>query len=216
MTVAKSTTPAQKTNPRLPGNIRSRKSTLVHEVSKRLARASSATIHEDGPTTESPAREELLNLDGKCEYCESRPATTLDHFVPLVRHAKPTVYREDAWNLVPCCRECNSSKGGRTYEEWFRSTSSTCNPCRADVSPRRRARMWAKFGAYNQAFRASCTKTPEVDAAWWEDTVHIIESFLGELQMRVDAYACGTRTRAGHRGHRGHRPPPCQAEQGEE
>ncbi len=47
-----------------------------------------------------------------CAYCP-RAADTIDHAVPLVRGG--TNYEG---NLVPACRKCNSSKGGRTIIEW--------------------------------------------------------------------------------------------------
>jgi len=47
-----------------------------------------------------------------CAYC-ARLADTVDHVVPLVRGG--TNYEG---NLVPACKSCNSSKGGRTVMEW--------------------------------------------------------------------------------------------------
>lgn len=47
-----------------------------------------------------------------CAYCPDL-ADTIDHVVPLVRGG--TNYEG---NLVPCCRSCNGSKGGRTVAEW--------------------------------------------------------------------------------------------------
>lgn len=47
-----------------------------------------------------------------CVYCD-RPADTIDHAVPLVRGG--TNYEG---NLVPACRRCNGSKGGRLVVEW--------------------------------------------------------------------------------------------------
>lgn len=46
-----------------------------------------------------------------CAYCPEL-ATTVDHAVPLVRGG--TNYEG---NLVPCCRSCNSRKGGRLIIE---------------------------------------------------------------------------------------------------
>jgi len=47
-----------------------------------------------------------------CAYCPAR-ATTIDHVLPLVRGG--TNYEG---NLTPCCKSCNSSKGGLTLVEW--------------------------------------------------------------------------------------------------
>lgn len=48
----------------------------------------------------------------QCAYC-SALATTIDHVVPLVRGGT-----NHEGNLVPCCKWCNSSKGGLTLVEW--------------------------------------------------------------------------------------------------
>ena len=62
------------------------------------------------------ARDALLarwKRQGKtCAYCPAA-ADTIDHVVPLVRGG--TNYEG---NLVPCCKPCNSRKGGRTVVEW--------------------------------------------------------------------------------------------------
>lgn len=103
---------------RSPKNIMQRESTLVNEFSKCLGYL---------PALETPSAQEvklrtsLLNLDGICEYCESRKATTEDHFFPLVQNGFPTDACNDFWNLVPVCKECNSSKGNKTIQEWKES-----------------------------------------------------------------------------------------------
>ena len=48
----------------------------------------------------------------RCAYCPSL-ADTIDHVIPLVRGG--TNYEG---NLVPACRRCNGSKGGRLVVEW--------------------------------------------------------------------------------------------------
>lgn len=47
-----------------------------------------------------------------CSYCGNR-ATTIDHVVPLVRGGT-----NSEGNLAPCCKSCNSRKGGRMVIEW--------------------------------------------------------------------------------------------------
>lgn len=47
-----------------------------------------------------------------CTYCD-RPATTVDHVLPLVRGG--THYEG---NLAPACKACNSGKSGWTVIEW--------------------------------------------------------------------------------------------------
>jgi 5-methylcytosine-specific restriction endonuclease McrA len=49
-----------------------------------------------------------------CPYCRcDEGEVTLDHIVPLSRGGSHHVY-----NLVPCCKACNSSKGAKLLSEW--------------------------------------------------------------------------------------------------
>lgn len=48
-----------------------------------------------------------------CVYCGSAEDITIDHVVPRVAGG-----RSHADNLATACRSCNSSKGGRTPQEW--------------------------------------------------------------------------------------------------
>ncbi len=57
-------------------------------------------------------RERWIRQRKACAYCD-RPATTVDHVLPLVRGG---TNREG--NLAPCCRRCNGSKAGLTVIEW--------------------------------------------------------------------------------------------------
>ncbi len=53
---------------------------------------------------------------GRCHYCGRAfpPAQlTMDHIVPLARGGKST-----RGNLVPCCKECNTSKKQLLPFEW--------------------------------------------------------------------------------------------------
>ncbi|MEJ5360097.1 MAG: HNH endonuclease [Desulfobacterales bacterium] len=53
---------------------------------------------------------------GRCHYCGRSFAPgqlTMDHLVPLARGGKST-----RGNLVPCCKECNTSKKQLLPIEW--------------------------------------------------------------------------------------------------
>ena len=60
-------------------------------------------------------RDERRKLTGGCTSCGG-PAETMDHLIPRLRHGP-----DSADNLVPACRWCNSSKGGRDVFEWART-----------------------------------------------------------------------------------------------
>jgi len=102
-----------------------RQSTLLYEFSKSLGNLPKE--YEEMTEEEIALRKTLLKNDGTCEYCERRPHSTLDHFFPLVKNSFPTDACNDTWNLVPACKECNSSKGGKTIEEWC-TGGGKCNP----------------------------------------------------------------------------------------
>jgi len=51
---------------------------------------------------------------GLCAYCREERATTVDHLKPRCRGGSNL-----RSNLVPCCVDCNQSKGSRDFEEWF-------------------------------------------------------------------------------------------------
>ena len=57
-------------------------------------------------------REEKLKLAGECVYC-GEEATSVDHLIPQFKNGP-----DAADNLVPACRECNSSKGSRDAFVW--------------------------------------------------------------------------------------------------
>jgi len=59
-------------------------------------------------------RARIYERDGfACVYCGSAEDITIDHVVPRVAGG-----RSYASNLATACRACNSSKGGRTPQEW--------------------------------------------------------------------------------------------------
>ncbi len=53
---------------------------------------------------------------GICHYCKknfSPKDLTMDHIIPLARGGK-----SEKFNLVPCCKECNSQKKQMLPAEW--------------------------------------------------------------------------------------------------
>ena len=60
-----------------------------------------------------------------CVYCD-RPAETWDHLVALVRAGEMSGYGHTFSNLVPACRECNSTKGNKEWRSWLRTSRGDC------------------------------------------------------------------------------------------
>ena len=54
------------------------------------------------------------SFGGLCAYCRVKRANTIDHLKP--RTAGGSDLRS---NLVPCCHECNKSKGSENWLQWF-------------------------------------------------------------------------------------------------
>lgn len=54
------------------------------------------------------------SFGGLCAYCRVRRANTIDHLKP--RTSGGSDLRS---NLVPCCHECNKSKGSENWLVWF-------------------------------------------------------------------------------------------------
>ncbi len=146
-----------------------------------------AVIPEDieVDSEERKMRNDILTLDGKCEYCRHRDANTMDHYRSLVRNSQPTVYCNDMWNSIPCCGTCNSSKGNRTFVEWMDSPSK----CSAKhvMTSEELAEVIDKFKRYDSLFDQYCMKK-KVDPAWWASMSDDLTTFLKTKQKEIDEY----------------------------
>lgn len=54
-----------------------------------------------------------------CVYCD-RPAETWDHLESLVEKGNFRGYGHIIGNLVPCCKQCNSAKGAKSWREFVK------------------------------------------------------------------------------------------------
>jgi len=50
----------------------------------------------------------------RCCYCGQEKILIQEHFIPLVNKGEYTLN-----NIVPACQSCNSSKGPKTFENWY-------------------------------------------------------------------------------------------------
>jgi RNA polymerase subunit RPABC4/transcription elongation factor Spt4 len=53
-----------------------------------------------------------------CVYCGGN-AQTWDHLIGLVKNSQLRGYGHQIGNLVPCCRDCNSNKGSKDWQEFI-------------------------------------------------------------------------------------------------
>lgn len=89
-----------------------------------LCRSMACTLIKREPCTAEEEQKWLQFFPNKtCAYC-GKPATHLDHLYPLIINRKPTGYGTYPGNLVPCCSQCNQSKGNLGFEEFM--TSDKC------------------------------------------------------------------------------------------
>ncbi|MBM3330103.1 MAG: HNH endonuclease [Calditrichaeota bacterium] len=97
-----------------------RKTTIAHAFASAIA--PSDTYNQD-------AVKAALQLLGQadldrllCVYC-NQEAQTWDHLVGLVENGDLNTrgYGHQIGNLVPCCKDCNSSKAGKPFPEFIQS-----------------------------------------------------------------------------------------------
>lgn len=68
----------------------------------------------DGDLSKSDWQFVLDEFDHRCAYCQTNEhPLTIDHLLPLSRGGAHTKS-----NIVPACKSCNSSKGGKTLLEF--------------------------------------------------------------------------------------------------
>jgi len=78
---------------------------------------------------EKTVKQAMLDLGQKgdvltCVYCEGIP-TTWDHLTNSVQSHKANGPGHRVYNLVPCCTTCNSSKGGKNFQDWILGYTNT-------------------------------------------------------------------------------------------
>lgn len=54
----------------------------------------------------------------ECCYCGKKDQLTQEHFIPLSKRGALTAY-----NIIPACSKCNSSKKDKDFYEWYHKTS---------------------------------------------------------------------------------------------
>lgn len=96
-----------------------RKTTINHAFASAIA-----PVDQYDETTISAALKSLgQNPNGElaCVYC-GRPAETWDHLESLVEKGNFRGYGHIIGNLVPCCKQCNSAKGSKSWREFVKDS----------------------------------------------------------------------------------------------
>jgi HNH endonuclease len=105
---------------RLPLEVRAVRAAKIAAYRPAPAPRAAVNLEEEDFLRTRPLRQAIhAREDGRCFYC-LRPITCkrwcIDHVVPRAQSGRNS-YR----NLVSCCVDCNSKKGERSAEEFFRA-----------------------------------------------------------------------------------------------
>ena len=67
-----------------------------------------------GTFTTKEFKQKCLKYEYRCVYCGQQKPLGPDHAIPLAKHGSNYIT-----NIFPCCVNCNSSKGEKTFEEFL-------------------------------------------------------------------------------------------------
>ncbi len=100
-----------------------RKTTIAHAFASALAPSDEYDEAKIEAALGALGQQNLKQLS--CVYCE-RPAQTWDHLENLVKNGKLNLngYGHQVGNLVPCCRDCNSQKGGKPFRDFINANAN--------------------------------------------------------------------------------------------
>jgi len=168
--------------------------TIRYEISKTL-------LPEERklPLEENKLRKLLLFLDDKCEYCRlNKIGKTGDHFYPMIVKKRPGNYCDDAWNRIPCCSTCNSSKGGTEWKQWIGNVLQTKQTCKQppkgcknplyQLSISELKELYGRFKIYDGVMRYYCQKRKPSDFVFYDKKMVLVTDFLSKLQDNVVEY----------------------------
>jgi len=97
-----------------------RKTTVAHAFASALAPTDEYNEEKIEAALNALGQKNLKQLS--CVYCESQ-AQTWGHLENLVKAGKLNGYGHQIGNLVPCCRDCNSQKGGKPFREFINANA---------------------------------------------------------------------------------------------
>lgn len=100
-----------------------RKTTIAHAFASALAPSDEYDEARIDAALEALGQKNLKQLF--CVYCE-KAAQTWDHLENLVKNSQLNVngYGHQVGNLVPCCRDCNSQKGGKPFRDFINANAN--------------------------------------------------------------------------------------------
>ena len=130
---------------------------------------------------EVKASYDLLQIqEGQCAYCLGE-GNAKDHLKPLVKMGLPTGYITAINNLVPCCSQCNSSKGAKTFEEWYLSTENLTRLKRKGMSDSDIEQRFRIISEYESHIEEPLNYEELLGAELWEQYQERKQSLLERL-----------------------------------
>lgn len=83
---------------------------IAHSIQEGLDIPYDPLVHEE--------KMRILNCRSMCAYCLLRPGTSTDHYSASICEGMPSEFTSCSANTIPCCEECNKSKGNKSLGEW--------------------------------------------------------------------------------------------------
>ena len=118
--------------------------------------------------------------DIRCVYCE-RPAQTWDHLVCLVKKGELNGYGHQIGNLVPSCKDCNSSKGAKDFRVFVAGLHS--------LSDAQKKRLLSRLENHQQLAKPFKAGDSPADIQKKLDQLKALKSQIFELMKQADVIA---------------------------
>lgn len=118
--------------------------------------------------------------DIRCVYCE-KPAQTWDHLVCLVKKGELNGYGHQIGNLVPSCKDCNSSKGAKDFRVFVAGLDS--------LSDGQKSRLLARLENHQMLAKPFKECDSPDDIRNKLDQLKVLKAQIFDLMKQADAIA---------------------------
>lgn len=119
-----------------------------------------------------------------CVYCGENRANSWDHIRPLIVDKRPSGYIHEISNLIPACSSCNSSKGNKSVDDFFK-TSKRLKKIPKDVLEERKKKVKAYIDYFENKYgvkKISFKDLPKDLANEFEEYVKSLEEIHQKLK----------------------------------
>lgn len=154
-----------------------RKTTIAHAFASALAPSDEFDEKKVEAALEALGQKSLKRLT--CVYC-GKPAQTWDHLENLVKDGKLNGYGHQVGNLVPCCGDCNSAKGGKPFQAYVETLP---------LSPEEKADLLSRLKNHLAQARPIDKSALDAEAQEALDKFNAIKKQILTLMQEADLYA---------------------------